>query len=227
MKYRAIIFDLFGTLVENFTRPEYEEMLRQMAAVVGAPPEEFIKRWAGTFNQRSVGFFKSTEDCVAYICRELGLTVSAAQLKRTADIRLDYTTRNMKPRDGALETLATLKKDGYLTALISDCTTETPLVWRGLPFAPFFNVTVFSCLAGFKKPDPRIYRLATEQLGVRPEQCLYIGDGAGRELSGALKEGMYAVQIRDPQETADAHYIEREPWHGPAISSLTELLDLL
>lgn len=227
MKYKAVIFDLYGTLVENFTRPEYEKTLAEMAAVIGAPPREFIKHWADTFQQRSVGFFPNSEAAISYICRELNVPATEAQLKRTGQIRFDYTLHNFKPRDGSLETLLKLKRDGYLTGLISDCTTETPLVWQRTPFAPMFNVTVFSCNVGFKKPDPRIYRLATDPLGVRPQDCLYIGDGASRELSGASQAGMTPILILDPYEPADAHYIDREEWHGPSISSLRELLDIL
>jgi putative hydrolase of the HAD superfamily len=53
-----------------------------------------------------------------------------------------------------------------------------------------FDVTVFSCDAGILKPDPRIYRLATDGLGLPPEQCLYVGDGGHRELRGAREAGL-------------------------------------
>ena len=91
----------------------------------------------------------------------------------------------MKPRTGSLEVLASLKSKEYKIGLISDCTAETPLAWQNTPFAPFFDATVFSCRAGIKKPDPRIYEMATTRLGVGPQYCLYIGDGSSRELSGA------------------------------------------
>jgi putative hydrolase of the HAD superfamily len=227
MKYQAVIFDLFGTLVENFSRAEYERTLAEMAAVLGAPQGEFIRLWADTFNLRSTGVFSSAEACVEYICRELNVPVNEAQVKRTGRIRLDYTLRNMKPRQGSVETLASLKSQGYKIGLISDCTAETPLVWQNTPFAPLFDVTVFSCRAGIKKPDPRIYKIATNQLGVRPQDCLYIGDGSSRELSGASQVGLRAILIRAPDEVADAHTIDREEWHGEVIISLGEVPALL
>ncbi len=91
-----------------------------------------------------------------------------------------------------------------------------------------FDVTVFSCVAGIKKPDPRIYHIATERLGVDPQDCLYIGDGSSRELTGALEVGMHPVLIHDPDESDDTHFIDREDdWKGPVISSLREVLGLL
>jgi putative hydrolase of the HAD superfamily len=227
MKYQAVIFDLFGTLVENFSRAEYKRTLAEMAAALGAPPDEFIRLWADTFNLRATGVFHSAEACVRHICRKLKIQVTEAQVKQTGRIRLDYTSRNMKPRSGSVEVLTSLKSNGYKTALISDCTAETPFVWQNTPFAPLFDVTVFSCRAGVKKPDPSIYHLATDRLGVRPQDCLYVGDGSSRELSGAAQVGMSAVLIRAPDEAADAHTIDREEWHGMVISSLQEVLKLV
>jgi len=95
-------------------------------------------------------------------------------------------------------------------------------------FPPLFDATVFSCLAGVRKPDPAIYLLATEQLAVRPEECLYIGDGSSHELTGAANVGMHPVLIRVPYEDEPGTYrIDPEQWDGPRISSLTEVLALL
>jgi putative hydrolase of the HAD superfamily len=226
-KYKAVIFDLFGTLVENFSRGEYEKTLTEMATALGAPPDEFIRLWADTFDLRATGVFHSAEACVEHICQELRVPVTEAQVKQTGRIRLDYTSRNYRPRPGSVEVLTCLKSNGYKTALISDCTAETPLVWQKTPFAPLFNVTVFSCRAGVKKPDPRIYRLATDQLGVKPQDCLYIGDGSSKELTGALQVGMHPVLIRDPNGSVDAHFIDREDWDGTIITSLQEVLNLV
>jgi putative hydrolase of the HAD superfamily len=227
MKYQAVIFDLFGTLVANFSRAEYQSTLAEMASVLNAPPDAFVRLWADTFNLRSTGVFPSAEACVRHICRELDVKVNETQVRRTGRIRYEYTLKNIKPRPGSVATIAALKLKGYKIGLVSDCTAETPLAWQTTPFAPLFDVTVFSCRAGIKKPDPRIYQIATDQLGVAPEDCLYIGDGSSRELSGASQVGMRAVLIRDPGEVADAHTIDREEWHGEVISSLEEVFKVL
>lgn len=227
MKYHAVIFDLFGTLVENFTVTEYERVLAKMASILSAPPADFRQAWLDTFRGRTTGELPTSQSNIEYICRRLKLKVSAEQVERAAQARLDYTTRSMKPRPGALEVLARLRSDGYKTGLISDCSSEVPAVWGGTPFAPLFDATVFSCIAGIKKPDPRIYRMAMSRLGVTARECLYIGDGSSRELTGALEVGMHPVLIRDSVESADPHFVEREDWRGEAISSLIEVLDLV
>jgi putative hydrolase of the HAD superfamily len=44
------------------------------------------------------------------------------------------------------------------------------------------------------KPDPAIYRLCTDALGVTPEECLFVGDGGSHELEAARSLGMTALQ---------------------------------
>jgi putative hydrolase of the HAD superfamily len=227
VKYQAVIFDLFGTLVDNFSRAEYEKTLAEMAKILGASPDAFTRLWAETFDRRATGVFKSAGACVRHICRELDVPVTGEQIERVGRIRYDYTFKNIKPRPDAVATLTALKSQGYKTGLISDCTAETPVAWQFSPLAPLFDVTVFSCRAGVKKPDPRIYRIALEKLAVKAPDCLYIGDGSSRELTGASGVGLKAVIIRAPDEVADAHTIEREEWRGPSVSSLTEVLGLL
>ena len=228
MKYAAIIFDLFGTLVDNFSRQEYESVLTEMASLLGAPPGDFIRLWFDIGDQRMLGILPSPEVNIEYICRELGVRPSEASKRLAARIRYAFTRRYVVPRPDAIEVLTHLKSEGYRTGLISDCSGETTTVWEDTPFAPLFDATVFSCLAGVRKPDPRIYLLATEQLAVRPEECLYIGDGSSHELTGAASVGMHPVLIRVPYEdTPDAARINEEEWDGPRISSLTEVLTLL
>ena len=132
----------------------------------------------------------------------------------------------MTPQPGAIETLSCLRQDGYKTGLISDCTHEIPVVWPETPFAPLIDAAIFSCLVGFRKPDPRIYQLAARQLDVQPEQCLYVGDGGSQELSGALKIGMHPVLIRPDADSSEPHLINREGWDGPVVSSLRDVLTL-
>ena len=74
------------------------------------------------------------------------------------------------------------------------------------------------------KPDPGIYQLACERLGVQPSGCLYIGDGGSNELTGATKVSMDAVLIRAPDDTENG---DREDWQGTRISSVKQVFGLI
>jgi putative hydrolase of the HAD superfamily len=149
-------------------------------------------------------------------------------VKRASEIRTDFTVESIAPRKDALDTLNALKKKRLKIGLISDCSDEVPAAWDSTPFAALIDVAIFSCSVAMKKPDPRIFRTATQQLGLKPQDCLYVGDGSSHELTGAKKVGMHPVLIRVPYETGgDAYRIDAEEWHGPTVSSLKEILDLL
>ncbi|MFC2014741.1 HAD family hydrolase [Chloroflexota bacterium] len=230
MKYKAVIFDLFGTLVENYTVERHESVLRQMASALSSPPEDFIRLWYETFDDRCLGILKTPEDNINYVCCGLGLAIEDTQRREAARIRMDLTVNSMVPVPYAIDVLSYLKEEAYKTGLVTDCSSEVPAVWQDTPFAPLFDITVFSCLAGLKKPDPGIYNLAAKQLDVIPEDCLYIGDGSSNELTGAAAVGMHPVLIRDPQEESGVmHRVEAEAdrWNGPVITSLKEVLDLV
>jgi len=229
MKCRAVIFDLFGTLVDNFSRHEYERVLKRMASVLGAPPDDFVRLWFDTGDLRMRGILQSPEGNIDHICRELGLQPSETSRNRAIRIRYALTRgRLVVPRVDAVDVLTRLRSAGYKNGLISDCSGETTSVWEETSLAPLMDATVFSCLAGVKKPDPRIYHLAVERLTVKPEECMYVADGVGQELGAASEVGMYPVLIRVPYEdTPDAARISEEDWGGPSVSSLTEVLSLL
>ena len=62
MKYKAVIFDLYGTLVDKYPMKAYRKVLKAMAAIISAPPDDFIKLWFETYDERGLGVFHSTED---------------------------------------------------------------------------------------------------------------------------------------------------------------------
>ncbi len=217
-------------MIKNFSSSEYAAVFAEMADILSVPPDEFLSSWVAAFDQRATGGFPTTEDAIRDLSLKLNPWVTDARIKEATQIRLDYTKRSFIPRNGAIEVLSYLREAEYKVGLISDCTCEIPNVWDSTPFAPLFDVTIFSCVARIKKPDPRIYLLATEQLGVESQDCLYIGDGSSRELTGALQVGMHPVLVRNPEEDRNDVYrtnFEGDNWPGPVISSLKEVLGLL
>ena len=230
MKYKAVIFDLFGTLVDIFSRDKYDNSLLEMISILKLPWAEFREIWMKTASQRAVGTFKTLEANLEYICNKLDLAYTEKQIENASRIRHDFVVQALAPRKDAIEVISTLKSNGHKIGLVSNCSPEPPVVWKDTPFAPYFDVTVFSSTAGLRKPDPRIYQMAIEKLGVKAKDCLYIGDGDSNELTGALKIGMKPVLIRNTHENHENTVrsgFEGDAWQGTVITSLKEVLNLL
>jgi putative hydrolase of the HAD superfamily len=226
---RAVIFDLYGTLVPEFPHEDFYASIDHMATVLGAEPERFREAWNETVVERQTGVYATMDENVLAICEAIGLGAPAAAavteaLKRRAEM---YATW-FRPRDGAVETLTELRARGFPLALISMCAPDTPPMWETSAFAGLVDVEVFSSVVGLRKPDPAIYRYACDALGVEPQECLYCGDGAYRELTGATEFGMTAVEIRDPAvDMTTLLHLEGEDWTGARIGDLRELLAMV
>ena len=229
MKYQAVIFDLYGTLVDELRYPcsqgaKYQRWASDAAAVQGVCTDDFIRAWSATVPQQSVGEIRTSRGAYAIICDDLNVDVSDEQLERAVAVGLQYVKCALTPRADVVGTLVRLHGDGPKIGLISNCLADTSKLWPSTPFAPLFDTIVLSYEVGMMKPDPRIYRLACERLGVEPSDCLFIGDGGSGELTGAAKVGMDAVLKRAPDDTENG---DREDWQGTRISSLGEVLSLV
>ncbi len=226
--FDAVVFDLFGTLVPEFSREEFYDAVRAMAVVLDADLTAFEAAWNGSALARQTGVFATVEENVRAICSSLGAHPSDTQVELALDVRRELYRARFIPRVGAVETLAELKARRYPIGLISMCAPDAPAMWRASPLAPFVDVEVFSSEVGLRKPDPAIYRLAADGLRVAPDSCVYCGDGAYGELGGAQAVGMTAYLIADPSVDPQASLTpEREDWEGARVGDLRELLALL
>ena len=216
MKYRAVIFDLWQTLVP-WNMDEANRFYDQMADAVGVDRERFREVWLAGRPRRETG---PIADHLRALLAELGADGDVDEL---IELRRDWAKRTLVPRPDALETLAELRRRGFRLGLISVCSEDVPNVWDDTPLAGTLDETIFSCDVGVSKPDPRIYEIACERLGVEPAECLFVGDGANDELPGAERVGMSSVQLRAPGERLTP---DGEAWTGPSIEHLHEILPL-
>jgi putative hydrolase of the HAD superfamily len=228
MRYQAVIFDFFGTLVPPYSSKQYEPVLSKMAETLAAPREEFMNMWLhNTLVQRTIGLLPTDEAAIAYICHALDIRSRANQIASAANYWLTFERQLIKPLPDAIPVLTSLKEMGSKTGLISNCGPNLPKFWLDTPFAPLVDVPVFSSIAGLRKPESRIYRLTCDQIAVQPEHCLYVGDGGAGELSGAAKVGMHAVLIRTSADTDGYKPLERVEWQGAVITSLKKIPAIL
>lgn len=233
MKYSAVIFDLFGTIVEDITGPPYDQAITGMASILSVDAGDFNQLWFSTLYERSTGRFVTLEDNIKYICEKLGISCTDGEIRDAAIIRYDLAKQSMMvPRSNSLYTLSQLRERNYKIGLISDCSPSEPLIWPNTPLAPLFDIAVFSCYVNLKKPDPNIYEFAANKLGIECNNCLYVGNGGSNELNGAYEATMYPVLILP--EDAPKEYLlpsnevkEFAQIHGRIISSLEEVLSLV
>jgi putative hydrolase of the HAD superfamily len=213
---RAVVFDLFETLVDYDDRRS-REFSAELARRTGREPDDFHRLWLEGRPARETG-------PMAPYLGSLG--IGEETILEFLELRRSFTREILgSPRDGVVETLAELRERGIRTGLITVCSEDTVDVWPETPFAGLFDAEVFSSACGLRKPDPRIYRLALDRLGVAPSEALFVGDGANDELEGAERVGMRAILIHHPGE--EPALPEVRDWPGPRITAIPEVLQHL
>jgi putative hydrolase of the HAD superfamily len=210
-----VIFDLWETLVD-YDSAASRTFQDGVAARLGRDPQEFALLWHEGRLKRESGPLRD------YL---LQLGAGEELVGELVTLRTEATRPMLVPRAGAVETLEELRRRGLRTGLITVCSEDVPNLWSETPFADLFDVTVFSCSVGLLKPDPRIYRLACGELGVAPEEAIFVGDGANDELAGAERVGLRAVLIH--REGEQPPWDEVRDWQGPRITAVPQVLTLL
>lgn len=223
---RAVLFDFFGTLTTAVRRTGRLRAQRRIARVLGCDPAAYLKALDGSYYQRAAGRLGQLPDALRTVARTAGADPTPEQVNAAVALRMRaQPARRLRPE--AVGVLRELRRRSIGTAVVSDCTQELPAGWPSLPVARYIQVPVFSVEVGVCKPDPRIYARAYRPLGVPPTDCVYIGDGDSRELTGARSLGMTAVRLAAPDVTEDQHFNGDIGWDGPSVHSLRDVLDLV
>jgi putative hydrolase of the HAD superfamily len=113
-----------------------------------------------------------------------------AQLGREVELHGfgEFYLENLRPNQRLIEYMRGLHDRGYRTAICTNNVREWERMWRAkLPVDEIFDVVVDSAFVGTRKPEPRIYEITLERLGVEAGAALLIDDvelncAAAREL---------------------------------------------
>ena len=187
---KAVIFDMFETLVSLFQGRTY--FSEDIAADIGIPTEMFRTVWHLSETDRSTGVL-TVEDALGKVLT--ALNVSGDQVQRIAEKRweaLGDTFDAIPP--ATFDLLNELKQRGILIGLISNCFSDEAIRIQNCRLYQYFDAVKLSFEQGICKPDPAIYYRIAAELGVEPEECLYVGDGGSNELAVAKEIGMKPVQ---------------------------------
>jgi HAD superfamily hydrolase (TIGR01509 family) len=222
--FKAVVCDLFGTLVDMY--PFHEDgCIREIAASLDVPASEFSGPWLESYAAREEGKYASVVDCINLIGRQSNRVFTEPQLSKAIAVLTRQTREALTPRPGCLETLREIRALGLRIGLISGCSPELLAVWNDTPLSGLVDATVFTCVEGIRKPDPRIYQEVCTRLGVQTQECVYVADGTNGELTGALQAGMHPVLMRVPYDQEyDFLRPGVEEWQGTRVSGLGGIL---
>nr|XP_048676886.1 acyl-CoA dehydrogenase family member 10 isoform X3 [Caretta caretta] len=194
--YKAVIFDMGGVLLPSPYRMAVEWEVRNRI------PRGTIKQAliSGGENRPWLRYMRGELTSVEFL-HEFGQQCSEiANFSVPVDSFLsDLTSSQMSKQLPIMtEALKCIRAEGLKTAVLSN----NFYLHSGVSFLPLdrnqFDVVIESCREGICKPDPRIYTLCLERLGVQPKESIFLDD-IGQNLKAAAQLGINTVKVDDPE----------------------------
>jgi epoxide hydrolase-like predicted phosphatase len=195
-RFNALIVDFGGVL----TTP-LQDAMQEFASELGLELQDLARvalaAYAGSEDSLVTDFetgrISEEEFSVAFAARlteESGRPVPAEGLvKKLFRMRLE---------EPMFEAVAAAKAAGFRTGLLSNSWGTDAYPRHRFPGV--FDEVVISGEVGMRKPDPAIFELISEKIGVPPKESVFVDDHPGH-LQAALEQGMTTVLHRSPVET--------------------------
>jgi len=220
-KIRAVVFDCYSTLIDIKTNEQKNEIFHYLslylqyygAKVDAAKLKSALDLERDRFMQSKAEQYPEVDLEVAFnnILREKGLgdpflAESCCKLFRV------LSRERFQLFPDSFPVLEEIKKSGYPLGVVSDA---QKVFWLNegeiLGIRQFFKFVLLSTHFGFRKPDPRLFRIACTMLNTPPEETVYIGNDLETDVKGAKQIGMQAILLdrkteqKNPKPRPDFH----------------------
>jgi HAD superfamily hydrolase (TIGR01509 family) len=205
-----VLFDSGGVLMQPIggrwnPRADFEQILAAAAPTLAAHDVAAAIAVGEAF-LRDADSTPAYDDYHRVILGQLGV--------EPTDELLAELTRPVHPRTiletfpEVVPTLRELRRRGVRMAVVSDAWPDLPALHAALGMGDFFEAYAISAELGCHKPDPRMYRHASDALGLAPDECLFLDDDPSL-VAAAIALGYHGLAVlRQPGQTAeDVPYI--------------------
>ena len=188
MTIKAVFFDLGGVIV----RTEFQTPRQQLADRLGIDYDDLNKLVfdSDTSNRASVGEISSEEHWLSVIQR----------LRRPAEerqsIRDEFFAGDIVDRT-LVEYIRSLRPR-HKTGLISNAWGDLRNFIVREKFDDAFDKMIISAEVGAMKPEPKIFQIALQQFGVKPEEAVFVDDFYVN-IEGCEKVGIRGIHFKDPE----------------------------
>ena len=250
-KPRGVFFDLYGTLlVFGDMKAAWSDWIDAFYMALGScglavSKEVFAERCNRFFGREeppgSNDGFTVFERRIQNLVEGFGLAIPAVEIKAIGPGIVNAWQKHIRPDPEAANVLGALQRTKTL-ALISNFD-HPPHVYRVLReqgLHGYFKTVVISGEVGWKKPHPRIFKLALHQAGLSAEEVIYVGD-TEEDVKGAKAAGITPILIARSGNSTDPRFLDYQGneagWglsaapriHGAVttIASLRELVNLV
>lgn len=205
---KGVIFDYGGTIDTNSRH--WAEVLWASYVEHQVPVDKDSFREAYVFGERSLAKFPfvqphhnfhdvlaiKTQLQMAYLAEQRKLPLDEVKLQRyarqVADSCYAYVLEVLKVTRPVVATLASR----YKLVLVSNFYGNIQTILADFGLATYFDEVVESSVVGVRKPDPAIYRLGVEAMGMNADQVLVVGDSFSKDMVPAKAVGCKVAWLK-------------------------------
>ena len=192
---RAVLFDLDGTLldrdasIKHFVARQYDRLTPKLKQI---PKSDYVSRFI-ELDCRGYVWKDKVYQTIVY---DFGLqTISWQELLDDYETQFIYSCISFP---NLLETLDILTTQGYLLGIITNGLGDFQRrTIQGLGIDKYFKTILISEVEGVRKPEAEIFLRALRNLGVTPDESVFIGDHPDTDVVGAKRIGMKSFWKRD------------------------------
>ncbi len=213
---KACLVDVYDTILAS----AFPERQRELAALAGVDDDLWRTEWLRLSLDRDVGALSMAaafERTLAACGHDPDPALVARLVARDAELIVTHTT----VFTDTAPFLAKARAAGLGIALVSNCAENTRAMLAAKGLLDLADATILSCEAGIAKPDPEIYLLAAQALGVLAADAVMLDDQP-RFCAGATAAGLMAIQVSRPE--VNGH--PPDP-RFPSVATLQDALPLL
>lgn len=204
---RGVFFDAFKTLIDlqpsypgafagvcrHFGYPVGEADVARVLPAIERQMEEMLRRQTdfrcspGELGRRWVALNKA-------VFQAVGVEGDARALSVEMERRFD-TGAYTRPFQDALPTLEALRREGFRLGVVSNGTTGVARCLELAGVSERVDFVLVSALVGWEKPAPEIFALGLKEVGLQPDEVVFVGDHYWVDIQGARAVGMEVVMI--------------------------------
>ena len=216
----GLVFDLDNTLLDRYSafvgvaESFYEEHLRPAALVERDEAVAMMVRWDGDgYNEREGMLRRWISEWP-----DVGLDMESLRTWYRAEME-----RQVRPDEEVNGFLARLNERQVPWGIVTNGSPSQHGKCRAAGLDKLAGFIIVSEEAGYRKPDPRIFRDALEATGLStPEQVMFVGDNPLADIDGAKRFGMKAAWVRRSR----SYPVDLEP-PDYVIDRVTEVRDIV
>jgi len=213
---RAFLFDLDGTLF-NRDATVAGILARQVRAFRDVIPPERAAEFCTRVTILDAHGHRDKREVYATVATEFGFDATVTD-QLIASFWAEYPG-HCKIDPGVAPTLAELRARGSRLGIVTNGAASVQnAALNALGVRDAMDAVLISEAEGIHKPDAAIFHRAAERLGVRSDECCFVGDHPTVDIEGAVAAGLHAVWKRTPYWAPAAPV--------PTIDAIPELLSL-